>query len=176
MRVVCLSVLPFLVACPLFGGGGQGGDPCTDDAHGCGQGGALEIDEDCELIDSLDVQLGNGDGTFGVLAPGEEPELVHGLQGGFHMVLGVAVDNPSSDHLAFEVQVQLSAELDGELQDVGERAVVYEGSSLDVLGGRVEMLDLVVVPDVWPETGRRWITVHVTDACGRTGDYDHPLD
>ncbi len=176
MRVFPLGVLPFLLACPLFGGGGRGGGPCGDDAHGCADGGELAIDESCELVDALEVQLGDGEGSFGALAPGQEPALVRGLQGGSHMVLGVGIDNPSLDHLAYEVTVTLSAESDGELDVVGERTVVYEEQALEVLEGRVELLDLVVVPDVWPSSARRWITLQVTDACGRTGGVDHPVD
>jgi len=168
-------MLLFLTACPFFGGGGGGG-PCTDDANGCGNGGELEIDADCTLDDVLELELGGGDGLFQSLAPGTEPELVSGLQGGVHMVLGVGVDNPSPDHLAFEVQVSLAVEDGDETRTVGERTVVYEGSLVSFDAGRAELLDLVVIPDEWPEEGRRWISVTVMDACGRAGQLDHAID
>lgn len=167
-------MLVLLTACP-FGGNG-GGDPCADDANACSDGGALEIDPSCELTGTLDLELGEGDGMFRSLAPGEEPELIMGLQGGVHMVLGVGIDNPSPEHLAFEVQAMLSAEIEGEIQSLAERTVVYDGVLVDYDAGRAELLDLVVIPDFWPEDGRRWISVTVTDACGRVGTLDHAID
>ncbi len=176
MRAFSLCSLLTLTACPLFGSGGSGGDPCVDDANVCGNGGALEIDADCELDGPLDLELGEGEGEFRALAPGEQPELVFGPQGGAHMVLGIGVDNPSPDHLAFEVRVMLSAEFDGEPETAAERTVVYEGNLVQFDAGRAEMLDLVVIPAFWPDEGRRWVSVAVTDACGRTGHIDHAID
>lgn len=169
-------MLLFLTACPLFGGGGGGGDPCGDDANGCGNGGALEIDADCALDDVLKLELGGGDGLFQTLAPGGEPELVSGLQGGLHMVLGVGIDNPSADHLAFEVEVSLAAQDGEDTRPIGERTVVYDGNLVSLEAGRVELLDLVVIPEEWPQEGRRWISVSVVDACGRSGQLDHAID
>ncbi len=175
MRALWLSLPLALIGCPLFGGG-SGDDPCADDANNCGNGGALEIDASCELDDTLDLQLGQGDGEFQALAPSATPEFVTGLQGGFHMVLGIGIDNPSEEHLAFEVQVTLISERDGEMEPIGERTVVYGGSQVGFEAGRAELLDLVVIPDFWPEEGRRWISVSVTDACGRIGNLDHAID
>ena len=174
MRVSCLSLL-LLTACPLFGGR-SGDDPCNDDANACGNGGVHEVDGACELDDVLQVQLGEGNGEFTMLAPGAEPELVSGLQGGAHMVLGVGIDNPSPDHLAFEVEVMLSVDVDGESQSLGERTVVYDGSLVEFGAGRAELINLVVIPDDWPASGRRWISVAVTDGCGRVGTVDHAVD
>lgn len=168
-------MLLFLTACPLFGGTGGGG-PCGDDANACGNGGSLEIDEDCGLDDVLELELGGGEGLFQALAPGAGPELVQGLQGGVHMVLGVGIDNPSPDHLAFEVEVSLAADDGDETRTLGDRAVVYEGSLVELEAGRVELLDLVVIPDEWPDEGRRWISLSVVDACGRAGQLDHAID
>lgn len=175
MRVSCLSALLLLTACPLFGGP-SGDDPCNDDANACGAGGVLEFDASCELEDVLQLELGEGEGTFTTLAPGAEPELTSGLQGGVHMVLGIGVDNPSQDHLAFEVQVELSVDEDGEREPLGDRSVVYDGNLVQFEAGRAELINLVVIPDVWPDTGRRWISVTVTDACGRVGTVDHAVD
>lgn len=171
MRFTCLGLLVLLTACPC-----TGCDPCSDDANLCANGGALEIDASCELVDNLDLDLGEGDGMFRTLAPGEAPEMVMGLQGGVHMVLGVGVDNPSADHLAFEVAVMLSAEVDGEVEPLGERTVVYDGALVEYDAGRAELLNLVVIPDFWPDEGRRWISLTVTDACGRMGNIDHAID
>lgn len=165
-------MLLFLTACP--GGGGAG--PCSDDANACANGGVLEIDADCTLDDVLRLELGGGDGLFQTLAPGAEPALVSGLQGGQHMVLGVGVDNPSPDHLAFEVEISLAAQDVGETRPVGERAVVYDGNLVSFEAGRAELLNLVVIPDEWPEEGRRWISLSVVDACGRAGQLDHAID
>ena len=92
------------------------------------------------------------------------------------MVLGVGIDNPEPEHLSFELDVVLSAERDGEAETVGERTVVYAGSVVEHDAGRAELLDLVVIPDVWPDEGRRWISIAVTDACGRVGHLDHAID
>jgi hypothetical protein len=54
-------------------GGPSGDDPCNDDANACGAGGVLEFDASCELEDVLQLEL------------------------------GIGIDNPSQDHLAFEV-------------------------------------------------------------------------
>lgn len=175
VRVAGLTMLLSLAACPLFGGGGGAG-PCSDDANGCGNGGALMVDSDCALDDVLELELGGGEGLFQSLAPGEAPDLLSGAQGGQHMVLGVGVDNPSPDHLAFEVMVSLAAGDGDETRSLGERAVVYEGSLVSFEAGRVELLDLVVIPQEWPEEGRRWISVSVMDACGRAGQLDHAID
>ena len=169
-------MLFFLSACPIFGGGGVGADPCTDDANACGNGGVLDFDPECGVDDALLLELGHGEGEFRSFAPGEEPELVFGAQGGVHMVLGVGIDNPEPDHLSFELDVVLSAEQDGEAETVGERTVVYAGSVVEHDAGRAELLDLVVIPDVWPDEGRRWISIAVTDACGRVGHLDHAID
>lgn len=175
MRALWLSIPLTLVACPLFGGGGGGG-PCADDANNCGNGGVLEVDDACELDDALQLQLGEGEGEFQVLAPGAVPELITGPQGGSHMVLGLGIDNPSPDHLSFEVQVTLTADFDGETEPVGQRTVVYEGAKVEFEGGRAELLDLVVIPDTWPDEGRRTISVSATDACGRIGSFDHVIE
>lgn len=165
-------MLLLLTACA----GGGGGDPCRDDANACSNGGALEIDADCSLDDVLQLELGGGDGLFQALAPGTEPELVSGLQGGLHMILGVGVDNPSSEYLGFEVEVSLAAEEGDATRTLGERAVVYGGNLVSLEAGRAELLNLVVIPDEWPEEGRRWISVSVLDACGRAGQLDHAID
>lgn len=172
MRVSCFSLL-LLTGCSLFGGG-SGGGPCNDDANACGNGGVLEIDATCELDDMLQLQLGEGEGEFTMLAPGAAPELVSGLQGGEHMVLGVGIDNPSPDHLAFQVDVSLGAE--GESEFLGERTVVYDGNLVQFDAGRVELINLVVIPEFWPTSGRRWISITVTDACGRVGTLDHAVE
>lgn len=174
MRVSCLGLL-LLTACPLFGGR-SGDDPCNDDANACGNGGVLELDATCELDDVLRLQLGEGEGEFTMLAPGAEPELVSGLQGGVHMVLGVGIDNPSPDHLAFEVAVTLTIDAEGESEFLGERTVVYDGNLVQFEAGRAELINLVVIPEYWPTSGRRWISMTVTDACGRVGTLDHAVD
>lgn len=163
-------MLLLLTACP------GGSNPCRDDANQCGNGGALEIDADCALDDVLQLELGGGEGLFEALAPGAEPEIVSGAQGGQHMVLGVAVDNPSPEHLAFEVEVSLTAEDADGSRSIGERSVVYDGSLVSFEAGRAELLNLVVIPDEWPSDGRRWISVGVVDACGRSGQLDHAVD
>ncbi|MCR9162616.1 MAG: hypothetical protein ACE37F_03400 [Nannocystaceae bacterium] len=174
MRGSCLSIL-LLTACPLLGGQ-SGGDPCIDDANACGNGGVLEVDPTCERDDALHLELGEGDGDFSMLVPGAEPELVSGPQGGEHMVLGIGIDNPSPEHLSFEVAVTLSVDDEGESEPLAERTVVYDGDLVQFDAGRAELLNLVIVPDHWPSDGRRWISVEVTDGCGRTGTVDHAVD
>ena len=104
------------------------------------------------------------------------PLLELGLQGGEHMVLGLVIDNPEPDHLAYEVTVTLSAEVDGEVEAFDERTVVYDEALVSYDAGRAELLNLVVILDEWPRDGRRWISVEVTDACGRSGVVDHAID
>lgn len=170
MRAWLLPLPLVLAACPT------GGGPCSDDANQCRDGGTLEIDAACELSDALVVELGEGEGVFRPLAPGESPSLTTGIQGGQHMILGVGVDNPSLDHLAFEVEVVLAVDTEGEVETVGERTVVYGADLVHQENGRAELLDLVVFPNGWPDSGRRWISVNATDSCGRRGQVDHALD
>ena len=92
------------------------------------------------------------------------------------MVLGVGVDNPSPDHLEFEVEVSLVAQDGDETRTIGERTVLYNESLVSFEAGRAELLDLVVIPDDWPAEGRRWISASVMDACGRVGQVDHAID
>lgn len=175
-RLGCTLALLLLTACPLFGGGGRGG-ACTDDANLCADGGELEVDASCERDDMLQLELGDGNGEFQPLAPGVSPELYAGQQGGEHMVLGLGVDNPSPEHLSYEVELALHATLaedDAEL--VGERTVVYGEHLVEFDAGRAELLNLVAIPDIWPDSGRRWISATVTDSCGRRGQVDHRLD
>ncbi len=155
----------------------SGGDgPCAEDALGCGDGGLLEVDDECELEDELLLALGNGAGEFSLLLPGEEPELIPGVQGGSHFVLGLLVDNPSPDHLAFEVAIEISIGPAEAMETVGERTAVFEGPLVEFDAGQASIVDIVSIPEPWPESGSRRIVLDVRDACGRTGTLRHEID
>lgn len=131
------------------------------------------IDDDCELEDVLQLELGNGDGEFGRLAPGEMPQRVQGFQGGSHFVFGVAIDNPSPDHLAYEISIEMQREEGQTWVSAGERTVVYDDELVEFDGQRSELLNITMVPDGWEE-GQ--IAVTATDRCGRTGTLVHVVE
>ncbi len=175
MRVALGAGLMLLSGCPLFGRA-SGGDPCLDDALGCDQGDALQVDATCEDESPLQLELGDGDGSFRPLAPGTAPEEIQGAQGGSHMVLGVGVDNPLESHLAFEVSIVLTQGEGEEAWTSADRTAVYDGSIVAFDEGRAELLNFVLVPDGWFAGEPRRIDVAVRDACGRIGTLSHAIE
>lgn len=140
--------------------------------------GTIERDPACKLTGLLELTPGEGDGTnFLPLAPGQEPVLYRGPQGGTHVILGVGVANPALEfpglHLKFVLERQrclapgdcLAPETMGReerLVSDPERFVPQEGGAVSVSG------ILVIVSDWRPEVSRR-LQVHAVDRCGRTG-------
>ncbi|MEM6293359.1 MAG: hypothetical protein AAGA54_18950 [Myxococcota bacterium] len=175
MRVSLCLALSLLSGCFLFGRSGGGG-PCADDALDCRDGDALQVDEVCEDETALLLELGDGDGRFRPLAPGEPPEEIQGAQGGSHMVLGVGIDNPRESHLAFEVNVVLTQGEGEEAFMPGDRTAVYDADLVEFDQGRAELLNFVLIPDGWFAGEPRQIDVTVRDACGRTGTLTHTIE
>lgn len=140
--------------------------------------GTLERDPACKLTGTLELTLGEGDGTnFTPLAPGQEPVLYRGPQGGSHLILGVSVANPAIEfpglqlELVAESAVCFSAtgcpvpRLEGRYEVVvlkPERFLPAEGGAMTVSGF------LVIVGD-WDPAERRRLRVEAMDRCGRTG-------
>ncbi|HZI06578.1 MAG TPA: hypothetical protein VEZ71_21290 [Archangium sp.] len=86
---VALVLAGVVTGCP-------GPEPYNGDTYVYDGYGTIERDPDCKLTGPLELTLGEGDGTsFTPLAPGQEPVLYHGPQGGTHLILGVAVANPA---------------------------------------------------------------------------------
>lgn len=160
-----------LAGCPFGGGGEQG--PCRQDSLECGEGVAFEIDTSCENDDPLRVSLGLGDGSFMALLPGDDPPLEYGLQGGQHMVLGLRIDNADPDHLLFEVEVELEQDDGSGWTTVANRDVVYDEALLEVERTEAQILDMVLIPDVWDSPSDRVITVSVRDSCDRQTVIEH---
>lgn len=140
--------------------------------------GTIERDPDCKLTGPLELTLGEGDGTsFTPLAPGQEPVLYHGPQGGTHLILGVAVANPAVGfpgmQFKFEAE-RLRCFSDGECtaaEPIGsdEMLVSRPDRFLPGEGGSVNVSGFLVVVWNWNLGERRRLQVEAMDPCGRTG-------
>ncbi len=142
--------------------------------------GTLEREPACTLTGGLELTLGEGDGTnFIPLAPGQEPVLYYGPQGGTHVILGVAVANPAIDfpglalELVAEHAVCFSETGTGcpPAQVVGRSEVVVLKPErfLPAEGGAITVSGFLVIVDDWNPSERRRLRVEATDRCGRTG-------
>lgn len=140
--------------------------------------GTIERDPDCKLTGSLQLTLGEGDGTnFTPLAPGQEPVLYHGPQGGSHLILGVAVANPAVEFPGMQLKFvaeRLRCFSDGECtaaEPIGsdEMLVSRPDRFLPAEGGAVTVSGFLVLVWNWNESERRRLRVEAMDPCGRTG-------
>jgi hypothetical protein len=139
--------------------------------------GPLEKDPACTLTGDLQVTLGEGDGSdFTPLAPGQEPIIHHGPQGGTHASLGVRVDNPATQFPGLKMtfigefqscQSSTSCEdftifsrYDTVVRDA-RYFLPQEGGAIAVSG--------ILMQGPWEGPTRHRIHVTVLDRCGRTG-------
>jgi hypothetical protein len=140
--------------------------------------GTLERDPACKLSGTLELRLGEGDGTnFTPLAPGQEPVLYHGPQGGTHLILGVAVANPAVEFPGLKLGLVAESALC--FSPTGCPPPRIEGGSVVVVtrperflpaeGGGVTVSGFLVVVTEWDPASRRRLRVEATDRCGRTG-------
>ncbi len=140
--------------------------------------GSIERDPACKLTGKLALTLGEGDGTnFLPLAPGQEPVLYRGPQGGTHVILGVNVANPALEfpglHLRFVLERQRCLSpgdcLPPETMGREERLVSDPARFVPQEGGAMSVSGILVIVSDWrPEVSRRML-VHAADRCGRTG-------
>ena len=124
---------------------------------------------DCEASGVFALEL--------AIPEGDEPELIHGLQGGTHLILAAELRTP--DPLE-RYQVSLRAETgqapcveDGcaAWVEVGgfARELDSEHGEVEPLGPEaVELNDLFVVVDGWALAPRRRLSLEVSDVCGRS--------
>lgn len=182
-----LPLFASALALSLLACGGDGGDdgdasgpPCEDDLLLCESGEPLQPDPACTLEGELSFELGNAEGSFTPLAPGETPTTITGNQGGWHTWLGVRVLDPALDYPGVEVRVDLlecyddcEAE-DAAFEQVRSRTVVSPGVEAN---GAVEVTDILFV--WWSDwfgvsSSDRWrLEVTVRDRCGREGSLSH---
>ena len=140
--------------------------------------GTIERDPACKLTGTLELSLGEGDGTnFTPLAPGQEPVLYRGPQGGTHLILGVAVANPATAFPGLQLEFVLHSKscfpagdcLPPELVGRDTRLVSNAERFLPQEGGAVSVSGLLVLVSDWEEGQTRRIQVNALDRCGRTG-------
>lgn len=171
-----LSLASTLVLCQ-----GACGPPCGRDRLECGEGGEFVLEPSCELTGPLEVALGQGELSFTELAPGEEPTIHEGTQGGRHFWLGLRVANPALDYPM--LQVELAAELVDPAKcgedpacdpwvSTGKREFVL-GPDLRVEGATIEEFGLLLVISIWPDDLERRIRLELLDPCGREGSVEH---
>ena len=142
----------------------------------CEAPGEEEAQADCSLLGEFAVELGDGHGAFMGLEDGASPELIHGIQGGTHLILGAWVHTP--DPLE-RYTLALLAEVGQEPCDVegcaswtlsGELNIELDGSfdRLALAGpGEVEIHNLFLVVNAWEAAPHRRLRLDVWDACDR---------
>lgn len=179
--VLAALALP-LVGCPLFGPSPAPGPPCEDDLTACSNDTSKFVeDPTCELTGELEVTLGEGQDSFSALAPGQEPEIYFGAQGGQHMWLGVRVDNPAPDRPLLKVRVSMEycdADCENPASWVGDnvREIVADESTLTTTGaGQLEVTGILAQIFNWELGSSRRIEMLVTDPCSRQGLIVHEL-
>jgi hypothetical protein len=140
--------------------------------------GTIERDPACKLTGNLQLSLGEGDGTnFLPLAPGQEPVVYHGPQGGSHLILGLSVANPATEFPGLQVQFLLQRQrcLSGTdcrpPDNMGreERLVSDPARFLPQEGGAVSVSGILVLLGDWNPNESRRIQVQALDRCGRAG-------
>lgn len=169
-------------------------EPCEMDPLGCVPPEELELDPDCTRADPLVVHLGQGESTYAPLISGPA-EVHYGFQGGQHLFLGVAVDNPELDSPGLEITFSIRGSLECPLEaaagectewfQFGKRTLVVADPSLwAVSGGTLVTSGYLVVLDEDPtwwayeRWGRVDVQADVRDACDRKGSasYSYILD
>ncbi|WP_147333220.1 hypothetical protein [Archangium gephyra] len=140
--------------------------------------GTIDKDPACKLTGTLELKLGEGDGTnFLPLEPGQEPVLYHGPQGGTHVILGVHVANPALEFPGLSVKFVLQRQrcfsgsdcLSPENMGLDERVVMSPERFVAQEGGAVSVSGMLVLVSNWTPTESRRIQVYVADRCGRIG-------
>lgn len=172
VRGVALVLAGLVMGCP------EPPEPDDEGTYVYDPYGELERDPACTLTGPLELTLGEGDGTnFTPLAPGQEPVLYHGPQGGSHLILGVSVANPAT---AFPgLQLEFVAESAVCFSATGCPAPQLEGLSTVVVlrperflpaeEGAVTASGFLVVVSDWDPAEKRRLRVEAMDRCGRTG-------
>jgi hypothetical protein len=142
--------------------------------------GSLQLTRDpaCKLTGGLVLTLGEGEWMdFNPLAPGQEPFLHHGPQGGTHLLLGVEVANPAREFPGLQLDFLAERQrcpADGDclpFETMGrDRAVVMDSSNFQPREGDAVATSgaLVIVSD-WNPSERRRVRVVARDRCGRSG-------
>lgn len=133
------------------------------------------IEPDCTLEGEFIVELGEARDGFAVILPGEEPTLIHGPQGGTHLVLAARLTTPDpidSYEVALIAEVASESCVDADCADfftAGQIALTIEGPERIVQVGpdTIEVPSLFLVVNGWDPTRIRKLTLDVSDACGR---------
>jgi hypothetical protein len=171
--VLCMAAL---VGCPWLDGP-ETGPPCEDDVNGCADdSGTFVEDPTCGLTGERELELGQGQDIFELLAAGEMPEIYNGFQGGQHVWLGVRVKNPDLERASLKINVTLSdCAADCEdpanwLTDNTRELVVGSRTIVESDEGWFEVDSiLVVLGDDWSTMAHRRVEMVVTDPCSRQG-------
>lgn len=185
MRGLRPCVLAALVALPgCFPFGPAGPDPCADDRFQC-EDGVFDDEATCEDDGDLVVRIGAGEGAYTPLEEGEQPPIVHGVQGGQHTTLGVVVENAELDRyeqLRAEIGIYpastcpvASEPCEGEPL-LGRRIVVLGDFEplMVTADGVVEEFGIVVFLG-WTSEPEAVVQLEVEDPCGRHGIVHHRM-
>jgi hypothetical protein len=176
---VTLALAGLMTACPWT-------EPPGPPDAGADGGSLIGRDPACTLTGSLELALGEGEGSmdFTPLAPGQEPLLHYGPQGGTHLILGVRVANPAMQFPG--LQVEFKAER--QRCDAGGGCLPFEtmGRYLTVVsepsrflpqdGDAVAVSGILVTVSDWNIGERRRLQVEALDRCGRAGTTVLELD
>ncbi len=167
---LALVLASLVTGCP-------GPEPFDEGTYVYDDYGTIERDPACTLTGTLELTLGEGDGTNFTPLTGQEPALYHGPQGGTHLILGVALANPATDFPG--LQLRWDAEKAVCFEPTGCPPPVSRGHSevlvtrpdrfLPAEGGGVTVSGFLVIVYDWDPNERRRLRVEATDRCGRTG-------
>lgn len=184
MRTGCLFSIA-LLASLLVGCGDD--DPCEGARYGCEtETPGFELDPSCELTGALGVELGDGDGRFSSLGPGERPQITEGGQGASHMYFGLRITGADLSRYDL-LKVTLWTGDSRYDPETGSTSCDFTHEGCQVLGEKDIILGSsrpvrTVSDDVVEEYGLllvgapyvgRYLKVDVQDPCGRTGRDTH---
>jgi len=188
-RFLCVLFL----AVSLFGQGCLYGadDPCADERFACTQDtSGFQLGATCEQSAALDVSIGQGQSEYEMMADGSPPTLYSAEGSSPYVYMALQVRNPELDRYdRLRVRFGLFHVIDGVCRyesgqprdgkcvyEVGHREVVLgENDPLETLqDGSVQEHGIVMfVGTAQTETFERYLTVDVTDPCGRSGAAEH---
>jgi hypothetical protein len=141
----------------------------------------LPVGKDCQRHDPLTLTLGQGDTQFTALAPGEEPQLHYGPQGGTHLLLAVRVENATVNNPTLDIQATAYIRPDGCGGDggtsctswltIGSRRLlaVTPDSYQEMADGAMDVPGILLVVNGWTPRKERKIDINAIDPCMRSG-------
>jgi hypothetical protein len=130
---------------------------------------------DCSRDGAFAVSLGQGEDTYADIPTDVSPELIHGGQGGTHLILAARLDTPDPIE-RYMVSLLVEAGQAPCADDcAGWTRIGGFSFELDSTSGRleqtgpqeVELTSLFVIVENWEAAPRRRVTLEISDQCER---------